>query len=133
MRIPTFTSALAPTLRSFAEHREALGYGDRTLLSRLAQFDRYVAARRWELAYLSRELVEDWVASGPALQARSRAGRLHVMRLLGRFTAHTCPATDVPGPAWGLRQPPSFRPHIYTSAEIDALLAEGCSFSKFCR
>lgn len=124
MRLPAFTSALSSALHSFAEHRQALGYGDRTVLSRLAHFDRYLAAHGCTLPYLTRGVVEDWVASDVALQPRSRAGRLHVMRLLARFIAQTHPETYVPGPAWGLRQRSGFRPHIYTSAEIEALLAE---------
>ena len=82
MRPPTFTSVLAPDLRSLAEYRQALGYRDHSLLNRLAHFDRYLVARGWMLPYLTRELVQDWVYSG-ALQPRSRAKRLEAMRLLG--------------------------------------------------
>ncbi|MCL5961603.1 MAG: tyrosine-type recombinase/integrase [Chloroflexi bacterium] len=124
MRVPTFTSALASTLLSFAEYRHALGYGDHTLLSRLAHFDRYLAASGWTRPYLTRQVVEDWVASDVGLQSRSRAGRLHTMRLLGRFLAQTNPETYIPGPAWGWSQGSGFRPHIYTPAEIKALLTE---------
>ncbi|MDO8690774.1 MAG: tyrosine-type recombinase/integrase [Dehalococcoidia bacterium] len=124
MRLPTFTSALAASLRSLAEYRQALGYGDRTLPSYLAHFDRYLAARGWTLPYLTREVVEDWVASDEGLQPRSRAARLHVMRLLGRFIVQTHPETHVPGPAWRWCQSSGFRPHIYTAAEVEALLTE---------
>ncbi|MDP3064691.1 MAG: tyrosine-type recombinase/integrase [Chloroflexota bacterium] len=124
MRLPPFASVLAPALRAFAEHRKVLGYGDRTVLSHLAHFDRYLVTRGWTSPYLTREVVEDWASSDPALQPRSRAGRLHVMRLLGRFIAQTRPETYVPGPAWGLRQSSGFRPYIYSSAEIKALIAE---------
>ncbi|MDP2947996.1 MAG: tyrosine-type recombinase/integrase [Chloroflexota bacterium] len=124
MKFPTFTSALAPALRSLAQYRQALGYGDHTLPSRLAHFDRYLAARGWTLPYLTREVVEDWVASDAGLQPRTRAARLQAMRLLGRFIAQTHPETYVPGPAWGWRQSSGFRPHIYTAAEVKALLAE---------
>lgn len=124
MTIPAFTSALASALRSFAEYRQTLGYNDRTVLSYLSHFDRYLAARGWTLPNLTREVIEDWVASDAALQPRSRARRLHVMRLLGRFIAHTQPETYIPGPTWGLQQSSGFRPHIYTSAEVKSLLAE---------
>lgn len=116
MRLPSFTSVLAPALRSFAEHRQALGYGDHTLRSHLAHFDRYLVARGWTYPYLTREAVEEWVASDGALQPRSRAGRLQAMRLLGRFIAHTHPETYVPGPAWGGSQNSGFRPYIYTES-----------------
>ena len=124
MRLPTFTSAPASALRSLVEYRHALGYGDRTLLTYLAHFDRYLAAHGWMLPYLTREVVEDWVASDMGLQPSSRAKRLQAMRLLGRFIAQTHPETYIPGRAWGWSQSSGFRPHIYTAAEVKALLAE---------
>jgi integrase/recombinase XerD len=124
MSLPTFTSALAPTLRCFAETRQALGYGDRNVVAQLAHFDRYLTARSWTLPYLTREAVEDWVASNAALKPRSRALRRHALRLLGRFIAETHPQTYIPGPAWGGQQSSGFRAHIYTPAEVRALLAE---------
>ena len=124
MKLPLFTSVLAPTLRSLAEHRQALGYLDRTLLSHLANFDRYLVAHGWTFPCLTREVVEDWVASDGSLQPKSRAARLQAMRLLGRFIAETHPETYVPGPAWGWSQSSGFRPHIYTPAEIKLLLGE---------
>jgi len=124
MRLPAFTSVLAPTLRSFAEHRQVLGYGDHTVLSHLAHFDRYLVTSRWTLPSLTREVVEGWVTSDAALQPRSRAKRWDVMRLLGRFMAHAGPETYVPGPAWGWCRSSGFRPSMYTPAELKALLAE---------
>ena len=124
MRFLAFNSVLATTLHTFAEHRQALGYRDHTLRSYLAHFDRYLVANGWMLPYLTREVVEDWVASDGPLLPQSRAQRLQAMRLLGRFIAQTHPETYVPGPTWGLRESSGFRPYIYTPAEIQALLAE---------
>lgn len=124
MTIPTFSSVMAVTLRSFVELRQSLGYGDSGVISRLAHFDRYLVARHWTKPVLTRELVEDWVASDRPLKPRSRAQRFHVMRLFGRFLALTHPDTFVAGSAWGPRQHSDFRPHIHTRAEIHALLAE---------
>jgi integrase/recombinase XerD len=122
MTLSTFTSALASALSSFAKHRQALGYADKANLYRLAHFDRFLVARGWTCSYLTRDIVEDWVASGPPLRPNSRAVRMHVMRLLSRFISQIHPETYIPGPAWGPRQTSSFRPHIYTSAEIATLL-----------
>ena len=124
MKIPTFTSALAPTIRILVETRQALGYHDRAVVARLVHFDRYLTAHGWTQPYLTRPIVEDWVASDPTLQPHSRAARWHVMRLLGRFLAETHPQTYVPGPAWTEVPTPIFRPHIYRLAEIHQLLAE---------
>ena len=124
MRLPIFTSVLAPALRSLAETRQALGYQDRGVLGYLAHFDRFLTARQWSLPYPTREVVEDWVASTPGLQPVCRAQRLQVMRLLGRFIAHTHAESYVPGPTWGRRPKSSFHPYIYTLTEIRSLLAE---------
>ena len=124
MTTPPFSSVLAPSLRALVEHRQALGYGDRGVRSLLAHFDRYLVARCWRKPILTRPLVEEWAASSGPLKPRSRAQRLHVMRLLGRFLAQTHPETYIPGPAWGVSQSSSFRPHIYTLTEIRSLLAE---------
>jgi site-specific recombinase XerD len=131
MRLVTFSSVLAPTLRAFAEHQQTLGYAVRTLLIYLAHFDRYLVVHGWTSPYLTRELVEDWAASDPALQPRSRARHLYVMRLLGRFIARTHPETYVPGTAWGWCQSSSFRPYIYTPAEIKTLIAEARHLTPF--
>lgn len=72
---------------------------------------------------LTRELVESWVASAGPIQPRTRAQRLQVMRLLGRFLSLTHPETYIPGPAFGPRLDSGFRPHIYTPVELDSLLA----------
>lgn len=124
MTFSLFTSTLAPAMSSFARHRQALGYEDKVNLYRLAHFDRFLVARGWTCCYLTRDIVEDWVASGPPLRPNTRVARMHVMRLLGRFISQTQPETYVPGPTWGPRQICSFRPHIYTAAEIAAILDE---------
>ena len=124
MTANTLTCLMARTLRDFLETRQALGYGDRGVRSLIFHFDRYLVEHGWRKPVLTRELVEAWTASAGPLQPRSRAQRLHVMRLLGRFISFTHPDTYIPGPAWGPRQKSGFRPHIYTSSEIQMLLAE---------
>jgi site-specific recombinase XerD len=120
----SFQSILAPALEGLRSLRHALGYEDRTLCYHLAEFDRFLSKRRWESPYLSRTVVEDWVSSPGALQASSRAGRIHTMRVLGRFIAQTHPDTYIPGADWVPRLAAGFRPHIYSSRELQALLEE---------
>jgi site-specific recombinase XerD len=124
MKLPVFTSVLASTLRSLAEHRQALGYSDRNPLCYFANFDRHLVAHDWTFPYLTREVVEDWVASDGTLQPKTRAERLQAMRLLGRFIAETHPETYVPVSTQAWSQSSGFRPHIYTPAEINLLLVE---------
>jgi len=123
MTRPVFQSALAPTMRGFIELRHSLGYRDHSLIPLLAHFDRYAVAAGHRDPWLSRDLVDGWVASTEGLKPRSRIARLNVMRGLGRYLAQTAPQTYVPVTA-GLRGTSTFRPHIYTSSEIQALLQE---------
>jgi integrase/recombinase XerD len=122
MKRPLFQSPLAASLNALVRLRQSLGYDDRTLRSHLAQFDHYLTACGWRSRILTRILVNGWVASGSPITPRSRAKRLHAMRVLGRFIGQTRPESYIPGPAWGPRQASGFRPHIYSDAEIHGLI-----------
>lgn len=123
MKLPTFSSILAPALRSLAETRQALGYQDRSVVGYLAHFDRYLTAQGWTLPYTTPQVVDDWVGSTPGVQPVCRARRLQVMRLLGRFLVQTHPQSYVPGPTWNGAHDSGVRPYIYTPAQIRGLLA----------
>jgi hypothetical protein len=106
LKIPIFQSSLASDLRGFIALRQSLGYQVRTLIVYLKHFDRYVVTTGYDKEWLSRNLVEGWVASTALLKPGSRAHRLHVMRDSGSVyrrdaSANVCPravgkmATDV--------------------------------------
>jgi integrase len=103
-------------------HRQSLGYSDRTLPSYFGSLDRYAVAHGYMDAWLTRRLCEEWVVSKPNLKPAARAVRHTVLRLLGRFLAYEYPQTHIPGTAYNLAS--SFRPHIYTTTEILALVHE---------
>lgn len=111
-------------MQSFIELRQSLGYQVRTLITFLSHFDRYVITTGYCDAWLSRNLVEGWVASTPLLKPSSRAHRLYVMRALGRYLAQTHSQSYVAAPIAGPRRNSTFRPHIYSAAEIQLLLDE---------
>jgi integrase len=90
----------------------------------LAHFDRYLVAIGHTDPWLTRAVVEPWIAGEVPLKSQSRLHRRHAIRVLGRHLAHTCPATYVPPLVPGVRQVSDFRPHFYTPSEIHALLAE---------
>lgn len=99
MKTPVFQSSLASGMCGFIALRQSLGYQVRTLITYLTHFDRYVVTTGYCQEWLSRNLVEGWVASTALLKPGSRAHRLHVMRALGRYLAQTHPQTYVPGPS----------------------------------
>ena len=122
MTAPTLQSVLAPAMHELLKLRQALGYQDKTYVTHLASFDRFVSGRGQMDPWLTRDSVEAWVSSNPQLKARARAHRFSALRVLARFIADQYPQTYVPGPTPGLTS--TFRPHIYTPAEIQALLTE---------
>src|ERR1044072_5326153 len=116
MTMPAFQSVLAPAILQLLALRQSLGYQDKTYVTLLASFDRFVASRGQTDPWLKREIVEAWVTSKPQLKAKARAHRYSALRVFGRFIADQYPQTYVPGPTPGLISP--FRPHIYTTDEI---------------
>lgn len=122
MTTPVFHSVLRPAMLQLLELRQSLGYRDKSLGTFFASFDRYFFAQARTDPWLTRDIVEAWVASKPHLKPAARAHRYSALRVLGRFLADQYPQTYVPGPTPGLTS--TFRPHIYTRAETRALLDE---------
>ena len=117
---PTFHSVLGPAIQQLLAVRQALGYGDKVFRTLLASFDRHLVARGWTDPWLTRDVVHTWLTSEPALTPLARAHRAAALRVLGRFVADQYPQTYVPGPT--PRPPSTFRPHIYSATELQALL-----------
>ncbi len=115
-------SVLGSAIAQFLALRQSLGYRDQALAARLVVFDRYLVAQGQTDPWLTREVVDAWVTNDPRLKPVSRARRYSAVRLLGRFLADQAPQTYIPGPTPGLVS--TFRPHIYTPAEVQALLRE---------
>ena len=122
MTRPMYQSVLGPAIEQLLALRQSLGYRDKALATLLASFDRDLVTHGRTDPWLTREGVDAWVTRDARLKPVSRAHRYSALRLLGRFLADQCPQTYVPGPTSGLTS--TFRPHIYTPAEIQALLRE---------
>jgi integrase/recombinase XerD len=122
VKTPEFQSALGPAMNQFIALRRSLGYSDRILPTYFASLDRYLCARDRTDPWLTREIAEAWVTGDSKLTPLARGHRYSALRLLGRFLAEQYPQTCVPGPTPGLTS--TFRPHIYSPAEIQALLFE---------
>jgi integrase/recombinase XerD len=120
MKTPAFQSALGPAMNQLLAVRRSLGYADRTLPSYFASFDRYLLGHGH--IWLTRASAEAWVSSDSKLSLPGRSHRLSALRVLARHLVQQHPETYVPGPAPGLAS--RFRPHIYSSTEIQALLKE---------
>lgn len=120
MKTRAFQSALGQAMTQLLAVRQALGYADRTLPSYFASFERYLLDHGH--TWLTRTAAEAWVSSDPKLSLPARSHRISALRVLARHLFQQHPETYVPGPAPGLGS--RFRPHIYSSAEMQALLKE---------
>jgi integrase len=116
----------APTMLAFAQEylafRRALGFTLGTLGQEVLLFARW-ADRIGHSGPLTTELMVRWAQQTPQRSPAYWAWRFHAVRLFARHRALSDPQTEVP-PAGLLG--PTFRracPHIYSSAEITALLA----------
>jgi integrase len=121
MNSPIFSSAIASSISSLVAMRQSLGYEDESFVKRLRLFDHFLVDRCWAAPSLTREVIVEWVSSGE-VQPSTRALRSQAMKVLARYIAQTMPDSYVPGPSFGWQRQSSFRPHIYTVAEIEALL-----------
>lgn len=123
MKVRVFKSALGPAMQQLLALRESLGYVDhRTLVTLFVSLDRFVSAQNHAEPWLTREIAESWAVGDSPVKPTTIARRYAALRVLGRFLAVQYPQTYVAGPGPGFIS--MFRPHIYTPAEIDALLAE---------
>ena len=103
--------------------RRGLGFSLETPRWLLVDFARY-AEQMGHQGALTIDLAVTWVLSSPEGNPAQAARRLAVVRQFARYLAVIDPATEVP-PAGLLGRVPRRRlAHIYSQAEIDALLRQ---------
>ena len=118
----TATATMLAHAQEYLAFRRALGFTLGTVGQEVLLFARW-ADRTGHTGPLTTELIVRWAQLTPRRSPAYWAWRFHAVRLFARHRALTDPRTEVP-PAGLLG--PTFRrgcPHIYSSAEITALLA----------
>lgn len=112
---------LTPYLDRYLSVRRNLGYDLRTSERILRRFTRYADAEG--AAYIDTALFLRWHATLAAANSSTRATRLRVVRLFAQWLSGFDPGHEVPpqGLLPDLSNRP--RPHIYSSAEIAAIVA----------
>ena len=113
--------SLAPQLDRYLSVRRSLGYDLRTDERILRRFVRF--ADRASATHIDTALFLRWDASLPEVSGGTRATRLSKVRLFAQWLSGIDPANEVPprGLLPGRLNRP--RPHIYTEAEIGAIIA----------
>ena len=117
-----FASSFAPRLQAFLELKRALGRTYFAAEGELLRFDRYVAGLSDPPQSMTRELVHEWLAAKPHVQAITQRSRAGVLRQFCLYLVRLDPRTYVPGRALFPTTQPGLRPHIYSEEELRALL-----------
>ncbi len=115
------TGAIGRVIERYIEMRRGLGYRSVTHERSLREFARYLDGHEGPIPL---ETTLEWATSTSSTNPRNAAHRLGRVRGLLRHLHAMDGETDVPAP--GLLGPTGHRtpPHVYSDAEIAALLAE---------
>ena len=119
---PRFHSFLGPHLQAFISLKRAMGRRYETPAEDLERFARFVAAFEPSTDVVTRELVEAWLASCQRLHPRTRKKRLALVRQFCIYLARQDPRTYVPGRGLTPTRIPEFKPYVYSTDEVRALL-----------
>jgi hypothetical protein len=104
--------------------KRGLGYHYEREVREFARFTRFCDARGHDTLTLPRPLVEQWMAKQPHEAESNRQSRISRVRVIAQYMQRCgYPAWVAPRPA-GARMPPRYVPHIFTRAEIAALLVQ---------
>jgi site-specific recombinase XerD len=116
-----FSSAFAERLAGFLEYRSARGFKRETYLGHLIKFDRWSLERHPEEAYLTRNMVHDWIGEDSA-SAYEISHRARAIRQLGRYfgalgeDAYVLPDKYAPIKSRAV-------PYIFADSELSALFS----------
>jgi integrase len=115
-------SSMVDLVREYLDYRRRLGFLMHSEGRMLLAFARY-ADRSGHRGPLTTELAVRWARLSPDAAPQYQARRLQVVRGFARHRAISDPATEIPPE--GLLGPAQRRtaPHIYSEAELSALLA----------
>jgi integrase len=120
---PALKSPLADIITSYVAEKRAIGYRCEEEARLLRRLDRFLSTQGLAAPELPRDLVRQWVAKTPHEHPRTQAARAGLTRQLARFMADRGLPAYVPPPLRMAITRVDFTPHIFTRAEIRALLA----------
>ena len=123
MQDPTFVSVFARRFSQFVTFRRLGGLDFSSQGRLLGYFDRFVHRQNFQGLWPTREVIERYVATTQGLSPGSRVNRFSVVRQFCRYLRQFEPQCYVPEEMLPLERRPARVPHIYTEAEITAILA----------
>ena len=129
-KITTFHGPMKNQILEFIRFRKSLGFAMRNTAYIYAEFDRYLSKHHPKAKIITRSMVVNYLATTTHLHSTSRGYRVTLLRGFCRYLYQKNPKHYVPEPRlliWGKRK---LTPHVYTVAEIKAILAEIRKFKR---
>lgn len=117
-----FHSPLAPLMQQFVEEKRACGHRYHEQARQLARLDRALASESVTASTLPRAAMQCWLTKRPHESPGTHQHRISIARQFAQFMCRLGYLAYVP-PRWPLtRESRTFVPHIFTRAEVAALL-----------
>lgn len=118
----SFRSPLAPLMRQFVDEKRACGHRYHEQARLLARLDRALVSESVTASTLPRAAMQCWLTKQPHESPATHQHRISIARQFAQFMCRLGYLADVP-PRWPMtRETRTFVPHIFTRAEIAALL-----------
>ena len=122
MQTPAFRSVLADRLSDFVKLKRLGGVAPQSQIALLGPFDRFLEQERFRGSWPTLQVVERYLATTKHLHPGTRANRLSVVRQLCRYLRQFEPECYIPDRTSKRERRPSRLPHIFSDAEVRALL-----------
>jgi len=123
MPTPPFLSTLADRFSQYVAFRRLGGVDPDRQTRLLAPFDRFLHQEGFQGPWPTRDLIQRYVVTTQGLHPGSRENRFCVLRQFCRFLQQFHPGCYVPHEDLCAGRRPVRLPHLYTEAEIRAILA----------
>jgi len=123
MQTPPFLSTLADRFSQYVAFRRLGGVDPHSQTQLLAPFDRFLHQEGFQGPWPTREVIQRYVGTTQNLQSGSRENRFSVLRQFCRFLRQFEPGCYLPQEELCPGRRPLHLPHLYTEAEIRALVA----------
>jgi len=123
MRPLKLQSSLAGPIQNFINLRRLSGTDYQSQAQLLGYLDRFLLEQDLSEPRITREITDRYLTSLSQLAPRTRSNRFCVVRQLCEYLARNDPCSYVPEPLKVLPSQGAHQPYIYSSSELQALLA----------
>jgi integrase len=123
MQTPAFLSTLADRFSQYVDFRRLSGADPHSQTQLLAPFDRFLHQEGFQGPWPTREVIQRYAVTTQGLSPGSRENRFSVLRQFCRFLRQFEPGCYLPQEELCPGRRPVHLPHLYTKAEIRAMVA----------